>query len=65
MAHQLQMQVVGEGIEDLDDWEFLAHLGCDVGQGYYMARPMPAMEVLMWLEGWGSTNHVAATPVRD
>lgn len=65
MAHQLQMQVVGEGIEDLDDWEFLSHLGCDVGQGYYMARPMPSVEVLMWLEGWGSLNHAAANPGRE
>lgn len=65
MAHQLQMQVVGEGIEDLDDWEFLSHLGCDVGQGYYIARPMPAVEVLMWLEGWTSQNHVASPPSRE
>jgi EAL domain-containing protein (putative c-di-GMP-specific phosphodiesterase class I) len=60
MAHQLQMQVVGEGIEDVDDWEFLAHLGCDVGQGYYMARPMPAAEVQIWLEGWGAHSHDSA-----
>jgi EAL domain-containing protein (putative c-di-GMP-specific phosphodiesterase class I) len=53
MAHQLQMKVVAEGIEDQDDWDFLAHLGCDIGQGYFIARPMPAAAVLDWLSAWG------------
>ena len=53
MAHQLQMKVVAEGIEDQEDWDFLAHLGCDIGQGYFIARPMPAAAVLDWLSAWG------------
>jgi EAL domain-containing protein (putative c-di-GMP-specific phosphodiesterase class I)/DNA-binding NarL/FixJ family response regulator len=53
MAHQLQMKVVAEGIEDQDDWDLLAHLGCDIGQGYFIARPMPAAAVLDWLSAWG------------
>jgi len=52
MAHQLQMQVVGEGIEDRDDWNFLSQLGCDVGQGYFIARPMPAADVVDWIRIW-------------
>jgi len=54
MAHQLRMQVVGEGIEDRDDWNFLSQLGCDVGQGYFIARPMPAADVLDWIGVWGT-----------
>jgi EAL domain-containing protein (putative c-di-GMP-specific phosphodiesterase class I)/FixJ family two-component response regulator len=54
MAHQLQMQVVGEGIEDQDDWNFLSQLGCDVGQGYFIARPMPAADVIHWLSVWSA-----------
>ena len=54
MAHQLQMQVVAEGIEDQDDWNFLSHLGCDVGQGYFIARPMPAADVVGWISAWGA-----------
>jgi EAL domain-containing protein (putative c-di-GMP-specific phosphodiesterase class I)/DNA-binding NarL/FixJ family response regulator len=54
MAHQLQMQVVGEGIEDQDDWNFLFQLGCDVGQGYFIARPMPAADVVAWIGLWGA-----------
>jgi EAL domain-containing protein (putative c-di-GMP-specific phosphodiesterase class I)/ActR/RegA family two-component response regulator len=58
MAHQLQMQVVGEGIEDRDDWNFLSQLGCDVGQGYFIARPMPATEVVDWIRAWGARTCV-------
>jgi EAL domain-containing protein (putative c-di-GMP-specific phosphodiesterase class I)/FixJ family two-component response regulator len=56
MAHQLQMQVVGEGIEDRDDWDFLCQVGCDTGQGYYIARPMPAEDVVNWLRDWRSRH---------
>jgi EAL domain-containing protein (putative c-di-GMP-specific phosphodiesterase class I)/FixJ family two-component response regulator len=52
MAHQLRMKVVAEGIEDREDWNFLSHLGCDVGQGYFIARPMPAAAVLDWISAW-------------
>jgi len=48
MAHQLQMEVVGEGIEDWDDWNLLSRLGCDVGQGYSLRDPCPRR---MWLTG--------------
>ena len=56
MAHQLRMQVVGEGIEDQDDWNFLSQLGCDVGQGYFIARPMPAADVVEWIRVWGARH---------
>lgn len=64
MAHQLQMQVVGEGIENQEDWDCLSALGCDVGQGYFIARPMPAAKVVDWIHDWGErnrgTNHLSA-----
>jgi EAL domain-containing protein (putative c-di-GMP-specific phosphodiesterase class I) len=63
MAHQLNMQVVGEGIEDRDDWEFLRHLGCDVGQGYFIARPMPAADVAGWMAAW-EARRCAGIPLK-
>jgi EAL domain-containing protein (putative c-di-GMP-specific phosphodiesterase class I)/FixJ family two-component response regulator len=57
MAHELRMQVVGEGIENRDDWDFLSQLGCDVGQGYFIARPMPAADVVDWLSVWGASTY--------
>jgi EAL domain-containing protein (putative c-di-GMP-specific phosphodiesterase class I) len=52
MAHQLHMKVVGEGIENREDWDFLSQLGCDFGQGYFIARPMPATNVVEWIGAW-------------
>lgn len=42
MVHSLGMRVVAEGIETEADWHFLKRVRCDLGQGYYFARPMPA-----------------------
>ena len=45
IAKALHMNIVGEGIETVDQYEQLLALGCDRGQGYYFARPMPAHAV--------------------
>ncbi len=50
LAHALGLQVVAEGVEDAETWERLAQLGCDAGQAFYMARPMPAAEMGRWLQ---------------
>lgn len=52
LARQLRMQIVAEGIEDRADWDFVCGSGCDVAQGYFIARPMPAENVRAWIEGW-------------
>lgn len=54
LGHDLGLEVSAEGIEDCDTWELLGALGCDSGQGYIIARPMPAADVDAWLEGWAS-----------
>lgn len=50
MAHSLGLRVVAEGIEDLETATALKDMGCDVAQGYYFARPMPAEDFNRWLE---------------
>ncbi len=40
LAHALGQTVVAEGIEDQAMWRKLVQLGCDVGQGYHLGRPM-------------------------
>ena len=44
MAHALGMKVIAEGIETASQRDLLASAGCDYGQGYLFARPMPASD---------------------
>lgn len=49
LAHNLGMSVVAEGVEDETTLETLRRNGCDIAQGYVLARPMPGAAVLDWL----------------
>lgn len=40
MATKLQMKCTAEGIETKNDWEQLKNMNCDLGQGYFIAKPM-------------------------
>jgi diguanylate cyclase (GGDEF)-like protein len=42
LGHNLGLTVVAEGIEDAPTLAALAEIGCDLAQGYHLARPMPA-----------------------
>ena len=48
MAHALGLEVVAEGIENERTWARLKQLGCDFGQGSWLAEPMPAAELRHW-----------------
>jgi EAL domain-containing protein (putative c-di-GMP-specific phosphodiesterase class I)/CheY-like chemotaxis protein len=52
LGKQLGMEVVAEGVEDLEDWNMLRRTGCDLAQGYFIARPMPGVEVPGWIVRW-------------
>jgi diguanylate cyclase len=45
LAHALRLRVVAEGIEDSDTLGLLAELRCDVAQGYFIGRPVPAEQL--------------------
>ncbi|MBI2508869.1 MAG: EAL domain-containing protein, partial [Betaproteobacteria bacterium] len=49
MAHSLGLKVIAEGVEIEPQLAFLTEYGCDEIQGYYFARPMPAVECAAWL----------------
>jgi diguanylate cyclase (GGDEF)-like protein len=49
LAHDLGLTLVAEGVEDAATGAALARLGCDVAQGYAIARPMPVAAFLTWL----------------
>lgn len=49
LGHSLGLKVVAEGIETPEVWSALLRMGCDLAQGYYVSRPMPAAAVSSWL----------------
>ena len=49
LARGLGMSVVAEGVEDERTWVALREVGCDVAQGWWLARALPADELVTWL----------------
>jgi diguanylate cyclase (GGDEF)-like protein len=49
LVHDLGRKTVAEGVETQGDWDQLAAFGCDIAQGYFIAKPMPAEEFLTWV----------------
>jgi len=57
MAHTLHLQVVTEGVESLEQYEFLERSGCDFIQGYLLSRPVPLDELRPVLEEINQRKH--------
>ncbi|MEI6147376.1 MAG: EAL domain-containing protein [Methylococcales bacterium] len=43
---------MAEGIETIEQGEILLTMGCKYGQGYYIAKPMPAADMPTWKANW-------------
>jgi diguanylate cyclase (GGDEF)-like protein len=58
LGHRLHLRVVAEGVEDEATWNWLARVGCDTGQGYYMSVPLSADAFVPWAMAspWGLRN---------
>lgn len=54
MAHGLGLEVIGEGVEDADQMEFLSKKGCDFVQGYFVEKPLPVQDFISILEKYNS-----------
>ena len=52
LARAFHLGVIAEGVEDIEHILTLLELGCDVMQGYAIARPMPAQRLEEWLAGF-------------
>jgi sensor c-di-GMP phosphodiesterase-like protein len=48
LGHNLGLTIVAEGVEDERALAALAAFGCDVAQGYYLSRPVPARAFDSW-----------------
>ena len=49
LAHAMGLRVVAEGVEDDEALKCLEAMGCDIAQGFFIARPMPAKEMTQLL----------------
>jgi len=49
LGQRLGVATVAEGVETVEDWKLLRDLGCDMAQGYLLARPMPAEDLVGWI----------------
>jgi diguanylate cyclase (GGDEF)-like protein/PAS domain S-box-containing protein len=64
MGHSLHMKVVAEGVETIEQAEFLYALGCDEIQGYLISRPLPAPQLLAWLLERADRDGTPASPLQ-
>ncbi len=53
LARELRVESVAEGIESVEDWNYLRRAGTERAQGFFVARPMPAVDVAGWAMAWG------------
>jgi len=52
LSSAFRRQVIAEGVETLAHGEMLLQLGCELAQGYGIARPMPADDLPAWVAAW-------------
>ena len=48
LAHNLNLQVIAEGVETEEVFVILQKLGCDMAQGYYIEKPIPSKKIIEW-----------------
>lgn len=52
IARELKLKSVAEGVETQGEWQLVNELGCDMAQGYLIARPMAGEDFAAWHEAW-------------
>lgn len=65
LATAFQRRAIAEGVENIEHGQMLLQLGCELGQGYAIARPMPAEEIPACLAHWQpDASWCSQTPIR-
>ncbi|HSD15711.1 MAG TPA: EAL domain-containing response regulator [Thermomonas sp.] len=57
LARKLGLTAVAEGVENIEDWQMLAELGCDIAQGWLIGRPVPGSELQAAITRWRRPAH--------
>ena len=52
LAKAFQRNIIAEGVETIEHGTALLELGCQLAQGYGIARPMPASDIPVWMGSW-------------
>jgi len=52
LAKSFKREVIAEGVETIEHGTALLQLGCELAQGYGIAKPMPASDIPAWINGW-------------
>ncbi len=52
LAKSFKRDIIAEGVETIEHGTTLLQLGCELAQGYGIAKPMPANEILTWIHDW-------------
>jgi EAL domain-containing protein (putative c-di-GMP-specific phosphodiesterase class I)/CheY-like chemotaxis protein len=64
LSHALGFDVVGEGVESAEIVDRLTVMGCDLIQGFHIAKPMPAAETRAWLDTALAATLIPVAPAR-
>jgi diguanylate cyclase (GGDEF)-like protein len=64
LSHALGFDVVGEGVESAEIVDRLTVMGCDLIQGYHIAKPMPIAETRAWLDTKAAAIEITVSPSR-
>jgi diguanylate cyclase (GGDEF)-like protein/PAS domain S-box-containing protein len=59
LGETFDLEVVAEGIEYAEQADTLRALGCEIGQGFFFARPMPSADLVEFLAGWSPSRDPA------
>ncbi|MFT6343126.1 MAG: diguanylate cyclase (GGDEF)-like protein/PAS domain S-box-containing protein [Paraglaciecola sp.] len=57
LAKSFRRDVIAEGVETMDHGTVLLQMGCELAQGYGIARPMPAGEIHKWVSNWKADDY--------
>lgn len=58
LGKAMKLDVVAEGVETDQQYAIVRRLGCDLVQGYFIAKPMPADQLLIWVDGHEDTQSI-------
>jgi EAL domain-containing protein (putative c-di-GMP-specific phosphodiesterase class I) len=65
LALTLDRCLIAEGVETIEQGEILIKRGCELGQGYAIAKPMPAEKIPDWLGAWQPDNAWVSASIKS